>query len=117
MPHRIEQRFKAVDAKDMEGFLALLTDNHSLVFGGRDPVIGKADARAQVSQFWSSIASLRHNIKHIHDTGDTIIVESLVDYERLDGKVVHVPCCDVFRMRGNKIAQTCAYLDQSPVWA
>ena len=118
MPHHIEGRFRAVDQMDMDAFLVMLTDDHRFVFGGREPVVGKASARQQVGEFWSSITSLRHHIQYIHEAADgTVIVESLVDYERLDGKVVRVPCCDVFRMRGGQIAETWAYLDQSPVRA
>lgn len=116
MPHPIEARFQAVDRKDMDAFLEMLTDDHQFVFGGREPVLGKAAAREQVAAFWSAIASLRHNIRRIHDAKDWVIVESLVDYERLDGRVVSVPCCDTFRMSGDKIAETHAYLDQTPVW-
>lgn len=113
----IENRFRAVDAKDMAAFLAMLTDDHVFVFGDREPVIGKAGAQEQVAAFWSSITALHHNIQRIHRADNWIVVESVVDYERLDGRVVHVPCCDVFRTAHAKIAETHAYLDQSAVWA
>ena len=48
---------------------------------------------------------------------DLIFVEADVDYERLDGHSVTVPCCDVIRTRGTLICEQRAYLDQSPVWA
>ena len=35
----------------------------------------------------------------------------------VDGKVVTVPCCDVIRIRGDKLCEQYAYLDQSAVWA
>ena len=40
-----------------------------------------------------------------------------MDYERLDGKVVTVPCCDVIRTRGRLLCEQRAYLDQSEVFA
>jgi ketosteroid isomerase-like protein len=115
--HWVLERFRAVDRKDIDGFIDMLTDDHKFVFGGRPPVIGKDDARTVVLHFWSLIGRLRHNIWRVTEAGEFIFVEANVDYERLDGKVVTVPCCDVIRIRGNKLCEQYAYLDQSPVWA
>jgi hypothetical protein len=67
--------------------------------------------------FWSMIGRLRHNIWRVNECGELIYVEANVDYERLDGRMVTVPCCDVIRIRGDKICEQRAYLDQGPVWA
>jgi ketosteroid isomerase-like protein len=115
--HWVLERFAAVDRKDIDGFIDMLTDDHVFLFGGRLPVVGKEDARTQVLQFWSMIGRLRHNIWRVNVCGDVIYVEANVDYERLDGRMVTVPCCDVIRIRGDKICEQRAYLDQSPVWA
>lgn len=115
--HWVLRRFAAVDAKDIDGFLDMLTDDHRFVFGGRPPVIGKPDAREQVLHFWTMIGRLRHNIWRVTAVGDLVFVEADVDYERLDGHSVTVPCCDVIRIRGDKICEQRAYLDQGPVWA
>jgi ketosteroid isomerase-like protein len=115
-PHWVLERFAAVDRKDIDGFIDMLTDDHVFLFGGRAPVIGKPEARAQVLQFWSMIGRLRHNIWRVSDCGELIYVEANVDYERLDGRMVTVPCCDVIRIRGDRICEQRAYLDQAPVW-
>ncbi|HEX7781597.1 MAG TPA: nuclear transport factor 2 family protein [Sphingobium sp.] len=116
--HWVLERFAAVDRKDIDGFINMLTEDHSFVFGGRPAVIGKTDAREQVLHFWSLIGRLRHNIWRVTvATEDLIFVEANVDYERLDGHSVTVPCCDVIRTRGNLICEQRAYLDQGPVWA
>jgi ketosteroid isomerase-like protein len=116
--HWVLERFAAVDRKDIDGFIDMLTDDHRFVFGGRPAVIGKADAREQVLHFWSLIGRLRHNIWRVTvGAEDLIFVEANVDYERLDGHSVTVPCCDVIRTRGHLICEQRAYLDQGPVWA
>jgi ketosteroid isomerase-like protein len=116
--HWVLRRFAAVDAKDIDGFIDMLTDDHRFLFGGRPPVIGKPDAREQVLHFWSLIGRLRHNIWRVTVAAeDLIFVEAEVDYERLDGHSVTVPCCDVIRTRGHLICEQRAYLDQSPIWA
>ncbi len=111
------ERFAAVDRKDIDGFINMLTDDHRFVFGARDPVIGKGDARAVVLHFWSLIGRLRHNIWRVTESDELMFVEANVEYERLDGRVVTVPCCDVIKIRGDKLCEQRAYLDQSAVWA
>jgi ketosteroid isomerase-like protein len=115
--HWVLERFRAVDRKDIDGFIDMLTDDHKFVFGARPPVIGKADAREVVLHFWTMIGRLRHNIWRLTDAGEYIFVEANVDYERLDGKVVTVPCCDVIRVRGHLLCEQRAYLDQTEVFA
>jgi ketosteroid isomerase-like protein len=116
--HWVLERFRAVDRKDIDGFIDMLTDDHKFIFGSRPPVIGKDDAREQVLFFWTLIGRLKHNIWRVSEVGDDLIfVEANVDYERLDGLWVTVPCCDVIRIRGDKICEQRAYLDQSPVFA
>lgn len=114
--HWITKRFSVVDAKDIDGFLAMISEDHQLLFGGRPPVVGKTAAREQVLAFWAAIDSVKHNLQKIYEQDNTVIVESVVEYGRLDGKKVSVPCCDVFTIRDGLIAETRAYLDQAPVW-
>lgn len=115
--HWVLERFRAVDRKDIDGFINMLTDDHVFLFGGRPPVVGKDDAREQVLIFWSMIGRLKHNIWRVTEVGELIFVEANVDYERPDGTWVTVPCCDVIRIRGDKICEQRAYLDQSAVFA
>jgi hypothetical protein len=113
----ILDRFAAVDAKSIDGFIDMLTDDHRFHFGARPPIVGKPDARAAVLHFWSMIGRLRHNIWRVREAGDIAYVEALIEYERLDGKVVLVPCCDVMVMRGKLFCEQRAYLDQSAIFA
>ena len=110
-------RFAAVDRKDIDAFIDMLTDDHHFYFGARPPVVGKADARTVVLHFWTMIGRLRHNIWRVREAGDIAYVEALIEYERLDGKVVLVPCCDVMRMRDGKFCEQRAYLDQVAIFA
>jgi ketosteroid isomerase-like protein len=111
------ERFAAVDRKDIDGFIDMLSDDHQFIFGARPPVVGKADARAVVLHFWDMIGRLRHNIWRVREAGDIVYVEALIEYERLDGKVVLVPCCDVVRHRDGKLCEQRAYLDQTAIFA
>lgn len=109
------QRFDAIDAMDIERFLAVHTDDGDLIFGSRPPVRGKAEMSEQIQEFWRTIAGVRHDVARVGVSGATVFVESVVTYERLDGSSVGVPCCDVFEFEGDRIRETRAYLDQSQV--
>lgn len=110
-------RFAAVDRKDIDGFIDMLSADHRFIFGDRPPVIGKEDARTIVNHFWTMIGRLRHNIWRVREAGDIVYVEALIEYERLDGKVVLVPCCDVVRHNGSELIEQRAYLDQTAIFA
>lgn len=113
----ILERFAAVDRKDIDGFIDMLSADHHFIFGARPPVIGKEDARIVVNHFWAMIGRLRHNIWRVREAGDIAYVEALIEYERLDGKVVLVPCCDVVRHNGRELIEQRAYLDQAAIFA
>ncbi len=111
------ERFAAVDRKDIDGFINMLSEDHRFIFGARPPVIGREDARTIVNHFWTMIGRLRHNIWRVREAGDIVYVEALIEYERLDGKVVLVPCCDVVRHNGSLLVEQRAYLDQTAIFA
>lgn len=111
------ERFGAVDRKDIDGFIDMLSDDHRFIFGARPPVIGKDDARMIVNHFWTMIGRLRHNIWRVREAGDIVYVEAMIEYERRDGKVVPVPCCDVVRHNGSELIEQRAYLDQTAIFA
>lgn len=113
----ILERFAAVDRKDINGFIDMLSEDHQFIFGARPPVIGKDDARSVVLYFWEIIGRLRHNIWRVREAGDIAYVEALIEYERLDGNVVLVPCCDVVRHCNGKLVEQRAYLDQAAIFA
>ena len=113
----ILERFAAVDRKDIDSFIDMLSEDHCFFFGARPAVIGKDDARAVVNHFWTQIGRLRHNIWRVREPGDFVYVEAQIEYERLDGKVVLVPCCDVMRHSGRVLVEQRAYLDQTAIFA
>jgi hypothetical protein len=48
---------------------------------------------------------------------DVVIAEMNVRYERLDGRKVTLPCCNVFRVRDGLVSDYRVYVDLGPVYA
>jgi ketosteroid isomerase-like protein len=112
--------FAAVDRRDGAAVLGFLSDDVVLVFGNNDPMEGKAQFEEAQRSFASSIGGLRHEIHdvwHAVEDPDVVVARMTVHYTRLDETRVSVPCCNVFRMRGDLVADYRVYMDINPVFA
>ncbi|MEA2564875.1 MAG: hypothetical protein QOD49_52, partial [Actinomycetota bacterium] len=58
-----------------------------------------------------------HDIWHAAEDADVLIARMTVHYTRLDGSSIGLPCCNIFRMRGDLIADYRVYMDINPVFA
>lgn len=117
---RVRSMFAASDGGDIDSMLGYLTDDVVLAFGNAEPVRGKAAVRAQAGQVTSQLKAVRHEIHDIwqaREDADAIVARMTVHYTRLDGSVVSLPCCNIFRLKGGRIADYRIYMDGNPVFA
>jgi len=112
--HRV---FATFDAKDVSTLADFMTDDVQLRLGNAGMIQGKAAFVDAVNGFLGSIAGVRHEILRVFTDGDAAIVEFDVRYTRLDGDLVTIPCCNVFRLRDGLIAEYRSYIDATPVYA
>jgi len=109
--------FEAFDAKDASALSSLMTDDVRLRLGNAETVEGRSAFAEAVIAFFASVAEFRHDVIDVWSDGDTLIAELDVDYTRLDGREVSVPCCNVFRLRDGSVADYRTYIDATPVYA
>jgi len=96
--------FQAViDGMDMDGYLAWHTDDVRFRFGNGPTTTGKEAIREGLSQFWGSIAGLRHEFVQVWDTDDASILEATTVYTRKDGSQVGIPVTTILRRRGDLV--------------
>ena len=110
--------FATMDAGDIDGLVAHMTDDVTTQFGNQAEIYGKAAFRALFSEFGQAISGLRHEVLelwHAVEDFDAWVVRLRVTYRLLDGKAVTLPCCNVFRMRGDLIREYRVYMDIGPV--
>ena len=109
--------FAALDAQDSDAVTACMTDDVRMRLGNADLVEGKANFREATAAFVASITAIRHEITSMWSVDDVVIAEMDVHYERLDGRKVTLPVCNVFRVRGGLVSDYRVYLDIGPVYA
>ena len=116
----IRQMYAASDSGNVEGLLERLSDEIVLVFGNSEPVHGKEAVKSTASQVTTRLKGVRHEIHdiwHAAEDADVLVARMTVHYTRLDGTIVSLPCCNVYRMNGDLIVDYRVYMDVNPVFA
>lgn len=112
----IREMFAAVDRQDSRSFVTFLTDDGSFRFGNMPPAVGAEAIRSAFDGFCRAIKSLRHEFVEFFDAGETWTVEQMVHY--VDGwDRAHVlPCVNILRFEGDKVADYRIFMDVSPLF-
>src|SRR5687768_14544515 len=101
----IETLFRAIDAKDADGFAEFLAPDVQFRFGNGPAADGWEAARHAVASFFSSIAALRHDVQEVLEAGDTVVLRGEVTYWRKDGSQLTVPFANIFKMAAGRIRE------------
>ena len=118
MPPIVRDVFQAADVKDAARFASYLTPDAVFRYANEPPVTGPEATREAVAQFFGAIKSLRHQVLQVWTLGEMVFCRGEVSYERLDGsKAGPFPFFNLFKMRGDKIAEYLIYVDISPLFA
>ena len=113
---RLDDLFTAIDAKDTERFLGFLTDEASFRFGSAPAVQGKEAIHSAVDGFFSSIASLGHELVRSVAEDDVVVCEGAVTYTRHDATTITLPFVNVFEFDGQLISNYKIYMDVGPLY-
>ncbi|MDT5094923.1 MAG: hypothetical protein QOH60_4286 [Mycobacterium sp.] len=114
----IRTLIRAVDAGDDAGIAALTAAQVHFRFGNAEPTDTREELVAAAGAFRKSIAGLRHSILDLWEVDDgTVIAIMDVHYERLDGRELDLPCCNVFRVRNGCVDKYLIFMDVNPVFA
>jgi uncharacterized protein len=105
----VERYMQAFAAGDHAGVLACLTDDVVWEAPGAFHITGKSafDAEIENPAFVGrpQIATTR-----LIQDGDIVVAEGSVRTERRDGAILTLRFCDVFELRGGRIARLVSYL-------
>ena len=112
----VKQLFSRGESFDGEGFASFFTDNPVYQFGNFEVCFDRDAILKSSDNFDSQISAVYHEIKMMWESGDVVFVEMDVTYWRNDGSVVTLPCFDIFRFEGSKIAELRIFMDVNPVF-
>jgi uncharacterized protein (TIGR02246 family) len=109
--------FRAIDAKDADGFAAHLADDAVFIYGSQPPVQGRRAIRDYVAAFFGGLTGIEHHVGEVHRAGtDVTIVEGRVTYRRDGRPAVTIPFANVLRRRGDQpFHDYRIYIDPTPL--
>ena len=117
MKNRISDLFGAIDKMDADAFVSFLTEDAGFKFANAPTVKGREEIRKAVSQFFSAIKGLKHEIRDVWELDNAAICEGEVTYTRHDGSKLSFPFADILRMKNELISDYRIYMDISSLFA
>ena len=108
--------FAGIDNRDLESFLACLSDDVFFRFGNAPGVKGKTAVGDAVRAFFGSIQALRHDLTETWEQPGVVICHGRVTYTRHDASTLAVPFANILKMDGDLIGEYLIYVDVSGLY-
>ncbi|MBE9169705.1 Nif11-like leader peptide family RiPP precursor [Pleurocapsales cyanobacterium LEGE 06147] len=107
---------QAVIARDWAKVKTYLTDDIFYKVGSGEPRYGRQEVVEFFQETFQNIAVFTgHKVRKIWQEPDIITLEMDAYYEMVgSNKRVTIACCDIYRLRGNKVSEWRVYADMSP---
>ena len=115
-PTWYEEFYAGLDRLDLTFIDRLCTPDMTLQFGNNPMEVGRETVRAGLEHFFSLIGGMRHTFVKVAEVGDHAVLESLVQYTRLDGSTVEIPVATGVDRRDGLIAAQRIYIDLAPLF-
>lgn len=113
----LKDTYACLDAMDLEGFLARLTDDVRVRFGNAHPVHGKHAARDGYAELLGRIGAMKHHPVRVWDAGDFLGFQANVRFTRKeDEAVLFIPTFTAWRLRGDEGASIQVFADLAPLF-
>jgi hypothetical protein len=112
----VEQTYEALDAKDVEAFVAQLTPGATVRVGNGDPVAGRVAIRDAYGQFFEAIGTVSHAFTSQLRVDDTLVIEEIVTFTRRDGTAVVLPAATICELTEGKADRMQTYIDMSSLF-
>ena len=112
----VKRLFSRGEAFDSEGLITFFTDKPVYQFGNFEVCLDKQSIKQSADKFFSQVDAVYHEIKMMQEVGNVVFVEMDVFYWRKDGSEIVLPCCDLFRVEGDKFKELRIFMDVNPVF-
>ena len=112
----IRDLFTSIDNKNSSSFANFLSEDVNFRFANMPGSRGKLAVTEQVSCFFDSIQSLKHNITEFWKDNDAIICHGTVYYTRHDDSTLKVPFSNIFKLHQSRIREYLIFVDISELY-
>ena len=112
----VEQTYEALDAKDVDTFVAQLTPGATVRFGNGEPVAGRVAIRDACREFFDAIGDMSHAFTSQLRVDDTLVIEEIVTFTRRDGTAVVLPAATICELTEGKADRMQTYIDMSTLF-
>jgi ketosteroid isomerase-like protein len=109
---------EALDSLDIEAYGKFLAPDCCVQSNNDQPMEGKAVVMQGLAQYWTSFASLEHDLLNIYGSDSSFVLEALNHYKRNDHKLVTLRAV-AFTDRNDEgmITSVRFYTDTTPLFA
>lgn len=107
---RVEKLNAAVRANDLEAFLSFYTDDVRWVRIGEKSAAGKAELRRLIESLGDAPPPSNVTFDAVVAEGDLVVAFGHLIGEGDDGETAPRAFCDVYRFRGEKVAEQTSFL-------
>lgn len=113
-----DQFYRHLDELNLHAYMAFFADDAVLRFANFPPLVGRTAIEENFRSLVSTIVRrMQHRFVERWDTEGSVVLESSVTYDLLDGRVVTVPAVSILRVNSlNKVADMRVFIDASPVF-
>ena len=108
--------YDRADALDADGYAQFFEEDGAFTLGNNPPMRGRAEIKAGLTQFFGTIAGMRHEFLRTYQLDGTQIMEAAVTYTRKDGTQVTLPGMTICVRSGDQIRESRAYIDIGPLF-
>lgn len=106
-----------IDQKNAHAFSQFFAPDGVFVFGNAPALQGRDQIEQGVGHFFTQITALKHDLLEVWNFEDTLIAKIDVTYIRLDGKLVTVPCANIWKYEHDLISDYRIYIDLAPLFS
>ena len=112
----VQQLSEALDHKQIEAVLELLTENCRFQASNSDPIYGKEAIGVTLDSFFKSVRGTQHQTTDWFVSENHLAIRGWVTYTRLDTSTLRIPFCDILLLQDGKIADYQIYIDWSDLF-
>jgi limonene-1,2-epoxide hydrolase len=115
---KVERMVGHLTEENWEAMYPFFTEDLFYKVGANPPMHGAKAAAEYLASFYTIIKPAAHEVRGAWELEDgTVIIEMDAKYNRIaDGKLITVPCCDVYRFEGDLIKEWRVYPDVADVF-